>query len=225
VSRIDVNELKTYQQVYIYLIPILGNLGFINIIVVIFRVRWFEKHLQAIGKKRLYTPVPGSMANLPNAAPRLLKPEALPGQDPEAQSKHIQDLSSSGHEAPTDGSTNQAMDNVAEANDPAWAGTLSSRLVSILQSELQSGITSQDRNWHIIRVSQESRHSTADEALDVSLTAGKQSIRFAEPDRPAAGNDNALYIPPPWRRDKGIFNQLLAFYFLFLFLFFIFFAF
>lgn len=160
-NTVDVNELKTYQQVYIYLIPILGNLGFINIIVVIFRVRWFEKHFQAI-------------------APRLLKPEVLPGQDPEAQSKHIQDLGSSGHVAPTDGSTNQAMDNnVAEVNDPALAGTLSSR------------------------VSQASRHSTAADTLDVSLTVGKQSIRFAEPDRPAAGNDNALYIPPPWRRDKG----------------------
>ena len=144
-SRVDVNELKTYQQVYIYLIPILGNLGFINIIVVIFRVRWFEKHLQAIGDERLHTLVPGSMANLPNAAPRLLKPEALPCQDPEAQSKLIQDLGSSAYESPTDGSTNQAMENVAQANDPAWAGTLSSRLVSTLQSQPQSGVSSQDR--------------------------------------------------------------------------------
>lgn len=53
VLRVDVKELKTYQQVYIYLIPILGNLGFINIIVVVFRVRWFEKHLQATGEERL----------------------------------------------------------------------------------------------------------------------------------------------------------------------------
>jgi hypothetical protein len=55
VSRVDVKELKTYQQVYIYLIPILGNLGFINIVVVIFRVRWFEKHLQAIGEERQHS--------------------------------------------------------------------------------------------------------------------------------------------------------------------------
>ena len=52
ISRVDVKELKTYQQVYIYLIPILGNLGFINIIVVVFRVRWFEKHLKAKGEGR-----------------------------------------------------------------------------------------------------------------------------------------------------------------------------
>lgn len=48
--RIDVKDLKTYQQVYIYLIPILGNLGFINIIVVVVRLRWFEKHLRSVGK-------------------------------------------------------------------------------------------------------------------------------------------------------------------------------
>jgi hypothetical protein len=45
---IDLKELKTYQQVYVYLIPILSNLGFVNIIVVIVRLHWFEKHLRAV---------------------------------------------------------------------------------------------------------------------------------------------------------------------------------
>lgn len=70
------------------------------------------------------------MANLPNAAPHLLKPETLPGQDSEAQLKHIQDLNTYAHVASTDGPTSQAMDNVAEADGPAGAGKLSSRLVS-----------------------------------------------------------------------------------------------
>jgi len=48
-SRIDIKALKTYQQVYIYIIPILGNFGFINIIVVLVRLRWFKKRLQEIG--------------------------------------------------------------------------------------------------------------------------------------------------------------------------------
>lgn len=47
---IDLKELKTYQQVYVYFIPILGNLGFVNIIVVIVRLHWFEKHLRAVCK-------------------------------------------------------------------------------------------------------------------------------------------------------------------------------
>jgi hypothetical protein len=50
-SSVDVKSLKTYQQVYIYLIPILGNLGFINIIVIVFRVRWFEKRFKEVGER------------------------------------------------------------------------------------------------------------------------------------------------------------------------------
>lgn len=47
---VNVNDLATYQQVYIYVIPILANMGFINIIVVVVRLHWFEKHLRAVGK-------------------------------------------------------------------------------------------------------------------------------------------------------------------------------
>jgi hypothetical protein len=42
--------LKTYQQVYIYVAPIISNLSFINIIVVVVRLRWFEKRLKEVGK-------------------------------------------------------------------------------------------------------------------------------------------------------------------------------
>ncbi|KAL4939589.1 hypothetical protein BDV06DRAFT_224861 [Aspergillus oleicola] len=45
-NTIDVKELKTYQQLYIYFIPILTNLGFINILVVVVRLYWFEKRLK-----------------------------------------------------------------------------------------------------------------------------------------------------------------------------------
>ncbi|KAK2809591.1 hypothetical protein FQN50_003645 [Emmonsiellopsis sp. PD_5] len=41
----DVKDLKTYQQVYIYLIPIFTHLGFINILVVVVRLHWFKKRL------------------------------------------------------------------------------------------------------------------------------------------------------------------------------------
>ncbi|KAL2787686.1 cation transport protein-domain-containing protein [Aspergillus keveii] len=45
-NTIDVKELKTYQQLYIYFIPIFTNLGFINILVVVVRLYWFEKRLK-----------------------------------------------------------------------------------------------------------------------------------------------------------------------------------
>ncbi|KAK2789776.1 hypothetical protein FQN52_005902 [Onygenales sp. PD_12] len=44
-NTFDVKDLKTYQQVYIYLIPMFTNLGFINILVVVVRLHWFKKRL------------------------------------------------------------------------------------------------------------------------------------------------------------------------------------
>lgn len=47
---VDVKLLDLYQQLYIYFIPILTNLCFINIIVVVVRLFWFKKHLAKVGK-------------------------------------------------------------------------------------------------------------------------------------------------------------------------------
>lgn len=48
VRRVDVKALKTYQQLFIYIVPIITNLGFINIIPVAVRLRWFKKRLQRL---------------------------------------------------------------------------------------------------------------------------------------------------------------------------------
>ncbi|KFY91397.1 hypothetical protein V498_05481 [Pseudogymnoascus sp. VKM F-4517 (FW-2822)] len=47
-NTVDVKELKTYQQIAIYFIPIFTNLGFINVIVVAVRLHWFDKHLKTL---------------------------------------------------------------------------------------------------------------------------------------------------------------------------------
>ncbi|KAH6873450.1 hypothetical protein B0T10DRAFT_499771 [Thelonectria olida] len=47
-NTIDVKDLQTYQQVYLWFIPIFTNLGFINAIVVIVRLFWFRKHLNQV---------------------------------------------------------------------------------------------------------------------------------------------------------------------------------
>jgi hypothetical protein len=44
-NTIDVKNLKTYQQVYIYIIPVITNLGFVNIAVVLVRLWWFRQRL------------------------------------------------------------------------------------------------------------------------------------------------------------------------------------
>ncbi|RYO98664.1 hypothetical protein DL764_007023 [Monosporascus ibericus] len=52
-NTIDVKDLKTYQQLFLYFIPMFTNLGFVNIIVVAVRLYWFERHIRKNGKKLL----------------------------------------------------------------------------------------------------------------------------------------------------------------------------
>ncbi|KAH2753308.1 hypothetical protein KXV64_002184 [Aspergillus fumigatus] len=49
---VDVKELKTYQQLFLYFVPIVANAGFINLIVVVVRLHWFEKHLKKLESLR-----------------------------------------------------------------------------------------------------------------------------------------------------------------------------
>ncbi|KAG7410243.1 High-affinity potassium transport protein [Fusarium oxysporum f. sp. raphani] len=52
-NTVDVKELKTYQQLYLYFIPIITNLGFINIVVVVVRLYWFKRHLKRLAPQLL----------------------------------------------------------------------------------------------------------------------------------------------------------------------------
>ncbi|RYC80585.1 Low-affinity potassium transport protein [Fusarium oxysporum f. sp. narcissi] len=52
-NTVDVKELKTYQQLYLYFIPIITNLGFINITVVVVRLYWFKRHLKRLAPQLL----------------------------------------------------------------------------------------------------------------------------------------------------------------------------
>ncbi|EAW10777.1 putative potassium uptake transporter [Aspergillus clavatus NRRL 1] len=45
---VDLKELKTYQQLFLYFVPIVSNPGFVNVLVVIVRLYWFEKHLKTL---------------------------------------------------------------------------------------------------------------------------------------------------------------------------------
>ncbi|KAJ5214636.1 hypothetical protein N7449_001805 [Penicillium cf. viridicatum] len=159
-NTVDVKLLKTYQQVYLYLIPILGNLGFVNIIVIVFRVRWFEKRLKAI-------------------APHVLRPEAPPEQDAEAQLKHKRSLSSNHDETPNDHFSIHEIDESDKG---------------------RARVETQDKSS---RVSLELNDAIADDSAVSNINPTKQTITFAKDQRPSSDKDKALYIPPPWRRERG----------------------
>ncbi|KAF5857837.1 hypothetical protein ETB97_005211 [Aspergillus alliaceus] len=160
-NTIDVKDLKTYQQVYLYLIPILGNLGFINILVVIVRLRWFEKRLKVAGET---TPphfcLRENVANDSDLEGELVG--TRPGvarSDKSEQPVHL-DESYSGR--------------------PVWPWNR-----RIPTSDDSSGGHGQE-NLQVNAATVRPLHAT--------------SISFAED---VGANSRALYIPPPWERDRG----------------------
>lgn len=48
-SSHDCKDLALYQQLYIYFVPLLTNLGFVNIMVVVVRLYWFSKRIDKLG--------------------------------------------------------------------------------------------------------------------------------------------------------------------------------
>ncbi|GJN67148.1 hypothetical protein PLICBS_001172 [Purpureocillium lilacinum] len=52
-NTVDVKELYTFQQLYIYFVPIFTNLGFINAVVALVRFLWFRKHLSNVAPNLL----------------------------------------------------------------------------------------------------------------------------------------------------------------------------
>lgn len=43
-------DLKLYQQIVIYIVPIITNMGFVSIVIVIARLYWFEKRFGQLCK-------------------------------------------------------------------------------------------------------------------------------------------------------------------------------
>uniref|UniRef100_A0A1Y1LLR3 Uncharacterized protein n=1 Tax=Photinus pyralis TaxID=7054 RepID=A0A1Y1LLR3_PHOPY len=50
----NLNELKLYQQLYLYFTTVFTQMGFVNILVVVVRLYWFNKHLSSFGPALLH---------------------------------------------------------------------------------------------------------------------------------------------------------------------------
>lgn len=74
--RVDVPVLKTYQQLFLYFVPLVCNTVSINIIVVVVRLIWFRRYLKKAGQsiiiflinERLMTLVQSSCLGEPTQA-------------------------------------------------------------------------------------------------------------------------------------------------------------
>ncbi|KAF4452557.1 Low-affinity potassium transport [Fusarium albosuccineum] len=102
-NTVDLKELKIYQQLYLYFIPVITNLCFINIAVVVVRLYWFRRHL-----KRL--------------APQLLTSRRR--DDPDAHVEEGQDKQDeTSNDAPAVAPDNEEKDNLDPPNPPVARAT------------------------------------------------------------------------------------------------------
>ncbi|GAB1313193.1 Potassium transport protein [Madurella fahalii] len=106
-NTVDVKDLKLYQQLYIYFTPIIANLGFVNIIVVVVRIYWFEKRL-----KRL-TPPP------PRTDPETID---LPGRENDPKVRHYEDSNRRQATPPPATTGDSSPDDTGESQHGVLAG-------------------------------------------------------------------------------------------------------
>lgn len=191
--RIDVSALKTYQQVYIYIIPIISNLGFINIIVVVVRLRWFEKHLRSIGKTvpRLPNNSPYADQSSDTTAPGLLNPEPPTGRTPDADAEAARSTS---------------VDNRDEQTVSGRSGPAAEHGDSVSDTQM-----SPSQSLQCLPTGESSRQpTTTNEDTDTSGTLISRTIQFGDDVAERGQSSKALYIPPPWKRDRGNSRQELS---------------
>ncbi|KAJ5624105.1 hypothetical protein N7510_000414, partial [Penicillium lagena] len=166
-SSIDLKALKTYQQVYLYVIPTLGNLMVINIAVVVVRLWWFEKHLKEI-------------------APSLLRRDHTrsAASNVEADIEHSEIINTVNSVL-----INGRIGDITEEDGPSRTTDYGSIRLAGLRSN-----PSENGSYAI--------NTRAREGVNTNTGT---SIQFADDPRPREHNDQAkaLYIPPPWKRDRG----------------------
>ncbi|KAJ5223227.1 Low-affinity potassium transport protein [Penicillium chermesinum] len=164
-NTIDVKVLKTYQQVYIYVIPILGNLGFINIVVVVVRLHWFEKYLRSV-------------------APGILNSVSTSG------GTSVRDV---------EGARSTSVDNRGGQSHYGNPGT--NAVNGNSNSDIQVSSLQTFQRLPSEKLDQRSSHKDP----NTTPTLPSRTIKFGDDlsGQPAEQSEKALYIPPPWKRDRG----------------------
>jgi hypothetical protein len=68
-NPVDMKDLKWAQQIVLYIFPIITNIAFVNIVVVVIRIRYFEKRLGEFGSSSGVRYGPGPIPTLTFAKP------------------------------------------------------------------------------------------------------------------------------------------------------------
>lgn len=129
-----------------------------------------------------------------------MRPETFFERDEEGQFEQTKHKSSAIDNAPVDGFRSHEIDDADRDKGRAETWDKSPRLASTPCQHNGLSIAGTD-SW--IRVSQELKDAKADDTTNSNINSGKQIIHFAEEEQSSSDKSKTLYIPPPWRRDRG----------------------
>ncbi|KAI9155175.1 Low-affinity potassium transport protein [Paramyrothecium foliicola] len=172
-NPVDVKELRTYQQLAVYFIPMCVNIGFINIGVVVVRLIWFRKHLK-------------------NTAPSLLRARRRDSFSPE-----------DGLDTEPADSRQVARPKTPEEEktDTATAATTLSDVPQGKVSTEEEQAVSHDRGGRLSTM-KPFKDEDEDQDDTTRLNRPRTRITF-DPSTNHPRNDTALYIPGPRDRERG----------------------
>ncbi|KAH3984466.1 hypothetical protein HBI56_115020 [Parastagonospora nodorum] len=85
-NPVDLKALKTYQQVFLYIVPMITNIGFVNVIVVVVRLRWFRQRFKAVTARKDDAVQAGSVTRDMEKGPTLTTPAVLSREEEQPKS-------------------------------------------------------------------------------------------------------------------------------------------
>lgn len=186
VGSVDVKELKTYQQLFLYFVPMLTNLGFVNIIVVVVRLIWFKKYLNEAGESKTKESQKDVFVDFALAAPALLR-----ARNPE--NREDVELAPSKPFNPSSGLTSS----IDISNPKPEKPITSSNPTDLLATTHDPSLT----------------HTTTSEKPEATTLLDDKPARITfDPSLkpPARTQSGALYIPNPRDRDQGSSTPVLS---------------
>lgn len=177
------NQLKTYQQLFLYFIPTITNIGFINAVVVLVRLYWFRKHLKNIGKEHSR-----HVRNLTDCfeAPKLLRAKNHRFQDQATAADVEQGIPSTIRDSETVFDSGKSQEDITCKTGEPYNVDQSEKAQVQKDSEAKEDDADPRDNQESDRLTRPRTRITFDPSAD-------QHPR----------NDETLYIPGPRERDRG----------------------
>ncbi|KAK3984554.1 potassium transporter [Cladorrhinum sp. PSN332] len=190
-NPVDLKDMGTYQQVYTYIMAVITNMAFINVMVVVVRLWWFKRKLLAL--RAVLKPVLVTPASEP-VIERTRSPEPIIPAEPARNVESVTTVTGSDATISHQVMAKDAPQEVQSTPRDAQQGTTESGTPTGLKETATEGDDTKEAT------KKDTKEATN---VDSSGTGPSARITFAPTTNKPFSGPKALYIPPPWARDDG----------------------